>query len=80
MTLPTPRTPPPAKPHKAQTTTSPARLVVVHPDQITQRDRRPWNQSSLENVVIRFILVSTVIVAIGAGAIVLAVGFSLKAW
>ena len=79
MTLPTPRPPPPAKPRKAQTT-SPARLVVVHPDQITQRDRRPWNQSSLENVVIRFILVSTVIVAIGAGAIVLAVSFSLKAW
>ncbi|MDO8324252.1 MAG: hypothetical protein Q7T23_15080 [Phenylobacterium sp.] len=72
MTLPTPLPRQPAKRRPEQTKTPPAKLVVVHPDQITQRDRRPWNQSSLENVVIRFILVSTVIVAIGAGLIALA--------
>ena len=72
MTLPTPPPRPPAKQRQAQTRMPPAKLVVVHPDQITQRDRRPWNQSSLETVVIRFVLVSTVIVAIGAGLIALA--------
>ncbi len=72
MTVPTRLPRPPTKPGPAQTKTEPPKLVVVHPDQITQRDRRPWNQSSLEIVVIRFVLVSTGIVAMGAGLIALA--------
>ncbi len=72
MTVPTPLPRPPAKPHQAHTKPLPIKLVVVHPDQITQRDRRPWNQRSLEYVVIRFVLVSTGIVAGGAGLIALA--------
>jgi len=51
--------------------------IVVHPDQITQRDRRPWSQSSLEDVIIRFVLVSAVIVAIGVGALTLALRVGL---
>jgi len=72
MTLPTPLSRPPAKTRAGRTTAPPGKLVVVHPDQITQRDHRPWNQSSLENVVIRFVLISTGIVAMGAGLIALA--------
>jgi len=72
MTVPTRLPRPPAKPHQARTKAPPTKLVVVHPDQITQRDRRPWNQSSLEHVVIRFVLVSTGIVALGTCLIALA--------
>ena len=78
MTLPTPQSRPPAKLREPRTKTPPVKRIVVHPDQITQRDRRPWSQSSLEDVIIRFVLVSTVIVAAGAGALALALGLILE--
>lgn len=74
MTLPTPLSHPPAKPRAERTKTLPVKKIVVHPDQITQRDRRPWSQSSLEDVLIRFVLVSTIIVATGVGLLALALG------
>jgi len=77
MTLPAPRLRPPKKPRSKQTKTPPVKKIVVHPDQITQRDRRPWSQSSLEDVIIRFVLVSAVIVAIGVGALTLALRVGL---
>lgn len=77
MTLPAPRSHPPKKPRSKQTKTPPVKKIVVHPDQITQRDRRPWSQSSLEDVIIRFVLVSAVIVAIGVGALTLALRVGL---
>jgi len=78
MTPPPPLSRPPAK-RGRRTKTAPIKRIVVHPDQITQRDRRPWSQSSLEDVIIRFVLVSTVIVAIATGLLALALGFSLEA-
>ena len=77
MTLPTPLSAPPAKPRSEQTKAPPVKKIVVHPDQITQRDRRPWSQSSLEDVIIRFVLVSTLIVATGVGLLALALGVIL---
>ena len=78
MTSPPPLSRPPVK-RVRRTKTPPVKRIVVHPDQITQRDRRPWSQSSLEDVIIRFVLVSTVIVAIATGLLALALGFSLEA-
>ena len=69
MTLPAPPSRPPKKLRAKQTKTPPVKKIVVHPDQIIQRDRRPWSQSSLEDVLIRCVLVSAVIVAIGVGAL-----------
>ncbi len=78
MILPTPQSRPPAKLREPRTKTPSVKRIVVHPDQITQRDRRPWSQSSLEDVIIRFVLVSTVIVAAGAGALAVALGLILE--
>jgi hypothetical protein len=77
MTLPPPLYRPPAKLRPEQAKPSPAQRIVVCPDQITQRDRRPWSQSSLEDVLIRFVLVSTVIVATGVGLLALGLGIIL---
>lgn len=78
MTLPTPLTRPPATLSSEQAETPPAKKkIVVHPDQITQRDYRPWSQSSLEDVLFRFVLVSTIIVATGVGLLALALGVIL---
>jgi hypothetical protein len=39
--------------------------IVVHPDQVSQRDRRPWRIWSLEREVSRYLVISAILVALG---------------
>lgn len=39
--------------------------IVVRPDQIEQRDPRPWLEASLLHVLIRWVAFSAIIVAAG---------------
>jgi hypothetical protein len=48
--------------------------IIVHPDQVTQPDRRPWNDRPLEDVLIRFVLMSALFIGIAAVAIGLGLG------
>jgi hypothetical protein len=54
----------------------PVKRITVHPDQVVQRDPRAWSQTSLEQVVIRFLLISCLVVALGAGSLALALRFA----
>lgn len=54
----------------------PVKRITVHPDQVMQRDSRAWSQTSLEQVVIRFLLISCLVVALGAGSLALALRFA----
>jgi len=49
--------------------------IIVHPDQIILPDRRPWSDRPLEDVVVRFVLMSALFIglSIGAGILVFAV-------
>jgi hypothetical protein len=47
--------------------------IVVHPDQVTQRDRRPWRVWSLEREVSRYLVISAVLVAVGVAVFVVLV-------
>jgi hypothetical protein len=45
--------------------------IVIRPDQVVQRDLRPWNRASLTLVVVRFLVLSALIVAAGTVLLVL---------
>jgi len=48
--------------------------IFVHPDQITQPDRRPWSEKPLESVIIRFMLMSALFISLTLGAGILILG------
>ena len=65
----------PAAPAAAGEPARRIKRIVVHPDQVSQPDRRPWRRTSLTQVVGRFLLMSAAIVAIGVA--ILALGLRL---
>ena len=50
------------------------RKIIVHPDQVHQPDKRPWDNRSLEAAVGRYLMASMFFVAVAALAIGLALG------
>lgn len=55
------------------------RRIEIRPEDVLQPDRRPWERLSLEQVVVRAILFSALVV-LGFLAIAAAVGKAVRAW
>ncbi|MDE2486717.1 MAG: hypothetical protein KGO51_04900 [Alphaproteobacteria bacterium] len=72
-------TPPPQAPRGPRKGAAASRRIEVRPEDVLQPDRRPWERLSLEQVVVRAILFSALVV-LGFLAIAAAVGKAVRAW